>query len=169
MRDYGFSAAQQDEIWRRWRQGESFSLVGLPTAGALVQQRQKDRARSGWAASASPSRPGDALPLRFLAGRDLRSRDPSSSASWWRAGEMVVRDRTAADLASADPYAPKTAQHGMLRTIAAGAGRWSCWPGAARTTVRLAVLVVVMALWRGWGLAAAVVLGVLPWGRWRRQ
>ncbi|MFI6803367.1 IS30 family transposase [Streptosporangium canum] len=28
VRDYGFSPAQQDEIWRRWRDGESFSLMG---------------------------------------------------------------------------------------------------------------------------------------------
>ncbi|MFI1255282.1 IS30 family transposase [Streptomyces netropsis] len=28
MRDYGFSAAQQDEIWQRWREGESFNSMG---------------------------------------------------------------------------------------------------------------------------------------------
>lgn len=28
MRDYGFSPAQQDEIWRRWRAGESFNSMG---------------------------------------------------------------------------------------------------------------------------------------------
>lgn len=28
VRDYGFSPAQQDEIWRRWREGQSFSLMG---------------------------------------------------------------------------------------------------------------------------------------------
>lgn len=28
MRDYGFSSARQDEIWRRWREGQSFSLIG---------------------------------------------------------------------------------------------------------------------------------------------
>ncbi|MFF4222541.1 hypothetical protein ACFYZH_06690 [Streptomyces abikoensis] len=27
VRDYGFSPAQQDEIWRRWREGQSFSLT----------------------------------------------------------------------------------------------------------------------------------------------
>ncbi|WP_327167527.1 IS30 family transposase [Streptomyces subrutilus] len=28
VRDYGFSAVQQDEIWRRWREGESFNSMG---------------------------------------------------------------------------------------------------------------------------------------------
>ncbi|WUI03990.1 IS30 family transposase [Spirillospora sp. NBC_00431] len=28
MRDYGFSPAQQDEIWQRWRAGEAFSSIG---------------------------------------------------------------------------------------------------------------------------------------------
>lgn len=28
VRDYGFSPAQQDEIWRRRREGQSFSLMG---------------------------------------------------------------------------------------------------------------------------------------------
>ncbi|MFI6396481.1 IS30 family transposase [Nonomuraea sp. NPDC050540] len=28
MRDYGFSPAQQDEIWHRWRAGESFNAMG---------------------------------------------------------------------------------------------------------------------------------------------
>ncbi|MEV5083855.1 hypothetical protein AB0K74_35355 [Streptomyces sp. NPDC056159] len=28
VRDYGFSPTQQDEIWKRWREGQSFSLMG---------------------------------------------------------------------------------------------------------------------------------------------
>ncbi|MFF1308487.1 hypothetical protein [Streptomyces sp. NPDC058307] len=41
VRDYGFSPAQQDEIWRRWREGQSFSLIGRalgapPTRPRLV-------------------------------------------------------------------------------------------------------------------------------------
>ncbi|MFD3701116.1 hypothetical protein ACFWUZ_34175 [Streptomyces sp. NPDC058646] len=54
-------------------------MVGLSAAGALAQQRQKDRAQAGVrAAATTPSRPGDALLLRFLAGRDLRLGDPSN-------------------------------------------------------------------------------------------
>ncbi len=36
VRDYGFSPAQQDEIWRRWREGQSFSLIGR-ALGAPMQ------------------------------------------------------------------------------------------------------------------------------------
>ncbi|MFC8529246.1 IS30 family transposase [Nocardia sp. NPDC057227] len=32
VRDYGLSAAQQDELWRRWRAGESFGSIGREMA-----------------------------------------------------------------------------------------------------------------------------------------
>jgi hypothetical protein len=35
VRDYGFSPAQQDEIWRRWREGEG-SVARLVEAVAAV-------------------------------------------------------------------------------------------------------------------------------------
>ncbi|GAA2650708.1 hypothetical protein GCM10010425_74190 [Streptomyces spororaveus] len=92
-------------------------------AGALAQQRQKDRARSGRSDVSEPRRAGDAVLVRLLAGRDIKPSDPSSSASWWCAGEEVVRDRTAAELAAGARDAPGKQQHMVLRTIAAGAGR----------------------------------------------
>ncbi|KOV17607.1 hypothetical protein ADK90_23860 [Streptomyces sp. XY413] len=137
-------------------------MVGLPAAGALAQQRQKDRAQAGVrAAPATQSRPGDALLLRSLSGRDLRPGEPSSSASWWRAGVEVERERTAAALAAEPGEFDKPAPPGTLRALLAGAGRWSCWPGVARTTVRLAVPILAVALWRGWWPVAAAVLAVL--------
>lgn len=40
MRDYGFSPAQQDEIWRRWRDGESFSLMGRALGAPMHHVRR---------------------------------------------------------------------------------------------------------------------------------
>lgn len=40
MRDYGFSPAQQDEIWRRWREGQSFSLIGRALGAPMHHVRQ---------------------------------------------------------------------------------------------------------------------------------
>ncbi|WP_327267202.1 hypothetical protein OG444_40495 (plasmid) [Streptomyces sp. NBC_01232] len=136
-------------------------MIGIPAAGALAQQRQKDRARSGRSDASAPRRAGDTVLVRFLAGRDIKPGDPSSSASWWCAGEEVVRDRTAADLAAGAPDAPGKQQHTVLRTITAGAGRWSCWPGVARASVRLVVPAAVVAGWSGWWSVAAAGTGVL--------
>ncbi|MFG2233598.1 hypothetical protein ACGFNX_27005 [Streptomyces sp. NPDC048723] len=80
---------------------------------------------------------------------------------WWRAGEEVVRDRTAADLAARFSDVPGKEQRTVLRIIAAGAGRWSCWPGVARASVRLVVPVSVVAAWSGWWSVAAAGTGVL--------
>ncbi|MEU4358718.1 hypothetical protein [Streptomyces virginiae] len=102
--------------------------------------------------------------VRFLAGRDLKPGDPSSSASWWCAGEEVVRDRTAADLAAGAPDAPGKQQHLVLRTIAAGAGQWSCWPGVARASVRLIVPAAVVAAAGTGVLSAAGVAARRPPG-----
>ncbi|MGW6574033.1 hypothetical protein ACWGAN_17875, partial [Streptomyces sp. NPDC054945] len=136
-------------------------MVGILAAGALAQQRQKDRARSGRPDASAPRRAGDVVSVRFLAGRDIKPGDPSSSASWWCAGEEVVRDRTAADLAAGSPEAPGREQHTVLRTIAAGARRWSCWPGVARASVRMVVPTAVVAAWSGWWSVAAASTGVL--------
>ncbi|MBO1283861.1 IS30 family transposase [Streptomyces sampsonii] len=46
MRDYGFSPAQQDEIWRRWREGQSFSLIGR-ALGAPMQSARRFLYQSG--------------------------------------------------------------------------------------------------------------------------
>ncbi|WP_456317075.1 IS30 family transposase [Streptomyces tendae] len=46
MRDYGFSPTQQDEIWRRWRQGKSFSLIAR-ALGAPMQSARRFLYRSG--------------------------------------------------------------------------------------------------------------------------
>ncbi len=46
MRDYGFSPAQQDEIWRRWREGQSFSLIGQ-ALGAPMQSARRFLYQSG--------------------------------------------------------------------------------------------------------------------------
>ncbi|MFD9270928.1 hypothetical protein ACFWB1_26070 [Streptomyces goshikiensis] len=151
-------------------------MFGVPVAGALAQQRQKERA-PGRPGAGAPSGPG--LLARFVSGRDLKAGDPSSSASWWCAGTAVERDRTAADLA-ADPVPVEKGAGGALRVVAAGAGRWSCWPRAARTVVRLAVPAVAVSGWCGWwpavvavvvalalvGLAAAVT-GPAVFGWWR--
>lgn len=139
------------------------ALVGLPAVGALAQQRQADQKKAGRAPAAGAS--GGGVLVRFLTGRDLRAGEPPSSASWWCAGVDVARDRTAADIGAEDPGAgwetTKEGQGGALRALAAGAGRWSCWPGAARSAVRLAVPAVVLAGWAGrWSVVAAVV-GVL--------
>ncbi|MFD9456690.1 IS30 family transposase [Streptomyces sp. NPDC059985] len=40
VRDYGFSPAQQDEIWRRWREGQSFSLIGRALGAPMHHVRQ---------------------------------------------------------------------------------------------------------------------------------
>ncbi|MFF2965042.1 IS30 family transposase [Streptomyces sp. NPDC057963] len=40
VRDYGFSPAQQDEIWRRWREGQSFSLMGRALGAPMHHVRQ---------------------------------------------------------------------------------------------------------------------------------
>ncbi|MER7396769.1 IS30 family transposase [Streptomyces sp. NPDC000151] len=46
VRDYGFSPAQQDEIWRRWREGQSFSLIGR-ALGAPMQHARRFLYQSG--------------------------------------------------------------------------------------------------------------------------
>lgn len=46
MRDYGFSPAQQDEIWRRWREGQPFSLIGR-ALGAPMQRARRFLYQSG--------------------------------------------------------------------------------------------------------------------------
>lgn len=40
VRDYGFSTAQQDEVWRRWREGQSFSLIGRALGAPMHHVRQ---------------------------------------------------------------------------------------------------------------------------------
>ncbi|MFC4606257.1 IS30 family transposase [Streptomyces maoxianensis] len=40
VRDYGFSPAQQDEIWRRWREGQSFSLMGRALGAPMHHVRR---------------------------------------------------------------------------------------------------------------------------------
>ncbi|NYE44859.1 hypothetical protein [Streptomyces fulvorobeus] len=88
----------------------------------------------------------------------------------------VVRERRAADLA-----APACGvKQGRGARLVAGARRWSCWPGAARAAVRLAVPAAAVAGWRGrWpevmagagALAtvavAAAVTGPAALGWWR--
>ncbi|MFJ9683909.1 transposase [Streptomyces sp. NPDC101194] len=46
VRDYGISPAQQDEIWRRRREGQSFSLIGR-APGAPMQHACRFLCRSG--------------------------------------------------------------------------------------------------------------------------
>ncbi|MEV7442520.1 hypothetical protein AB0O22_15370 [Streptomyces sp. NPDC091204] len=142
-------------------------MVGIPLADALAQQRQKGRA--GRDDVSGPQRAEDAVLVRFLAGRDLKPGDPSSSASWWCAGEEVVRDRTAAGLAAGPGRPREGAAHGAA-SIAAGEGRWPCWPGVARASVRRVVPAPVVSAWSGWlsaaGVAAAVTgPAVLRWWR----
>ncbi|MER5417246.1 hypothetical protein [Streptomyces virginiae] len=66
-----------------------------------------------------------------------------------------MRDRTVADLAAGSPDAFGKGQRTVLRTIAAGAARWSCWPGVARASVRLVGPASVEVAWSGWWSAAA--------------
>jgi DNA-binding CsgD family transcriptional regulator len=40
VRDHGFSPAQQDEIWRRWREGQSFSLMGRALGAPMHHVRR---------------------------------------------------------------------------------------------------------------------------------
>ncbi|MER5421053.1 IS30 family transposase [Streptosporangium roseum] len=40
VRDYGFSPAQQAEIWKRWRDGESFSLMGRALGAPMRHVRR---------------------------------------------------------------------------------------------------------------------------------
>ncbi|MET8214266.1 hypothetical protein ABZT51_52640 [Streptomyces sp. NPDC005373] len=54
VRDYGFSPAQQDEIWRRWREGQSFSLIGR-ALGAPMQHARRSLYQSGGVAGARRS------------------------------------------------------------------------------------------------------------------
>jgi IS30 family transposase len=46
VRDYGFSPAQQDEIWQRWRDGESFNAMGR-ALGAPMHHIRRFLAQSG--------------------------------------------------------------------------------------------------------------------------
>ncbi|WP_196443803.1 helix-turn-helix domain-containing protein [Planomonospora sp. ID67723] len=46
VRDYGFSPAQQDEIWRRWRNGESFNAMSR-ALGAPMHHVRRFLAQSG--------------------------------------------------------------------------------------------------------------------------
>ncbi|MFD8633749.1 hypothetical protein [Streptomyces sp. NPDC059533] len=136
-------------------------MVGVPAAGALAQQRTKDRARAGRPGPATSRGPGDGVLVRFLAGRDLKPGDPSSSASWWCAGVEVPRDVTAADLAAGSTGLAGKPGRGAWRTVVSGAGRWSCWPGAARAAVRVGVPAAVVSGWCGWWPGVGAVAGVL--------
>jgi hypothetical protein len=40
VRDYGFSPTQEDEIWRRWREGQSFSLMGRALGAPMHHVRR---------------------------------------------------------------------------------------------------------------------------------
>ncbi|MGC9382069.1 helix-turn-helix domain-containing protein [Streptomyces sp. MH13] len=46
VRDYGFSPAQQDEVRRRWHEGQSFSLIGR-ALGAPMQSARRFLHQSG--------------------------------------------------------------------------------------------------------------------------
>ncbi|MFE7568430.1 helix-turn-helix domain-containing protein [Streptomyces sp. NPDC057539] len=46
VRDYGFSSPQQDEIWRGWREGQSFSLIGR-ALGAPTRHARRFLHQSG--------------------------------------------------------------------------------------------------------------------------
>lgn len=138
------------------------AVVGLPVVGLVAQQRQADQRKAGRASAAGAG--GGGVLGRFLTGRDLRPGEPASSATWWCAGVEVVRDRTAADIVTGGPEPARKApagRGGVLRALVAGAGRWGCWPGAARCAVRLGVPVVVVAGWAGWWSAVAAVVGLL--------
>ncbi|GLF95252.1 IS30 family transposase [Streptomyces yaizuensis] len=64
VRDYGFSAIQQDEIWRRWREGESFNSMGR-VLGVPMHHVRSFLAQTGGVRQAPPRRsarhltPGD--------------------------------------------------------------------------------------------------------------
>ncbi|WP_129291772.1 hypothetical protein [Streptomyces sp. N1] len=90
---------------------------------------------------------------RFLGSREGRGSGPVSSATWWRGGVPLPA-------ALGDAAAP------------AGAGRryrWGCWPYAARTAARAAVLLAVVALtapppaagWAGPATGGAAVLAAV--------
>ncbi|MEU2359085.1 IS30 family transposase [Streptomyces misionensis] len=64
VRDYGFSPAQQDEIWRRWREGQSFSLIGR-ALGAPMQSARRFLHQSGGVRLAAQTRSE-----RHLSGRE---------------------------------------------------------------------------------------------------
>ncbi|MEU6926283.1 helix-turn-helix domain-containing protein [Streptomyces sp. NPDC046631] len=40
VRDFGFSAAQQNEVWKRWCEGQSFSLIGRALGPPMHHVRQ---------------------------------------------------------------------------------------------------------------------------------
>ncbi|MEU3618986.1 hypothetical protein ABZ725_42705 [Streptomyces sp. NPDC006872] len=40
VRDYGSSSAQQDEVWRRRREGQSFNLIGRALGAPMHHVRQ---------------------------------------------------------------------------------------------------------------------------------
>ncbi|MEU5282347.1 hypothetical protein AB0G87_38915 [Streptomyces asoensis] len=46
VRDYGLSPAQQDEVWRRWREGQSFSLIAR-ALGAPMQSARRFLCQNG--------------------------------------------------------------------------------------------------------------------------
>ncbi len=55
MRDYGLSAAGQDEVWRRWRGGESLSSVAR-ALGAPMQHVRRFVSQTGGIRQQLPQR-----------------------------------------------------------------------------------------------------------------
>ncbi|MEU8779683.1 type IV secretory system conjugative DNA transfer family protein [Streptomyces sp. NPDC048606] len=104
---------------------------------------------------------------RYVAGRDLTG-DQRSTATWWRSGVVVddggrlpsVEPRQSGDLAKAPAGAVGRTARAVGRVVAgmgAALRAWVCWPGAARSAVRLLPLPLA---WLAWQRPAALVWAV---------
>lgn len=134
MRDYGVSPAQQDEIWRRWREGQSFSLIGRAlgapmqivrrflhqSGGVRITPKQRSERHLSGSEGEEISR-GIAAAGRQLAGRLGRSPSTVSREIARNGGRDRYRAASADEAAYARgrrPKQAKLAQRPALRTWA---------------------------------------------------
>lgn len=87
VRDHEFPPAQQDEIWRRWREGQSFSLIGR-APGAPMQHARRFLYQSGGVRLAPQTRSE-----RHLSGseREEISRGIAAGESGWQLAKRLGR------------------------------------------------------------------------------
>jgi IS30 family transposase len=135
VRDYGFSAAQQEDIWQRWRSGESFNSMGRALAAPMHRVRSF-LAQTGGIRRPAPKRAAghltaverEEISRGIAAGESARrlarrlGRAPSTiSREIARNGGRQAYRATAADLAAyqraARPKSTKLAQRPLLRTM----------------------------------------------------
>lgn len=134
MRDYGFSGVQQDEIWRRWREGESFNSMGrvlgapmhhvrsfLTQTGGVRQPPQRRSARHLTPADREEISRGIAAgeSARCIAGRLGRPPSTVSRENARNGGRQHYRATAADEEAYRRAWRPKTAKLAGLPVLRA--------------------------------------------------